>query len=143
MPPLYPRATNGSSAVNLNGNNGNTFSLSPVPFAVPQEVRVRKVLQLIQSDPAHTIHELALQFQLSPSHLQHLFKQHTGVQLGHFMLESRLLKAASLLENSNMSVKEIAVAVGYEHTSSFTRAFERRFHVAPRCYRNQGHSRNC
>ena len=104
---------------------------------------MRKVVQLIQADPAHKIHELALRLQLSPSHLQHLFKQHTGFQLGHFMLESRLLKAASLLENSDMSVKEIAVAVGYEHTSSFTRAFERRFHIAPRSYRNQGDSRNC
>ncbi len=143
MSPLYSRPSNGSSPVSLNGNNHTNLSPLPFPLGLPQETRIRKVLQLVQSEPAHTIHELALQFKLSPSHLQHLFKQHTGVQLGHFMLESRLLKAASLLENSNMSVKEIAVAVGYEHTSSFTRAFERRFHVPPRSYRHAGDRTKC
>jgi AraC-like DNA-binding protein len=42
-----------------------------------------------------------------------------------------------------MSVKEIAFAVGYEHTSSFIRAFERRFGIAPRTYRTQADRRKC
>lgn len=117
---------------------GSTSSLL-VPIPPPQEIRVRKILKLIESEPARTIQELATQFKLSHSHLQHLFKQETGMQLGHHLLEQRLLRAAYLLENSTMSVKEIAYAVGYEHTSSFTRAFERRFTITPRSYRLQHH----
>jgi transcriptional regulator GlxA family with amidase domain len=45
--------------------------------------------------------------------------------------------AADLLGQTNMSIKEIAWTVGYEHTSSFTRAFERHFCEAPRAYRQR------
>lgn len=102
-----------------------------------QDIRLRKLLQLIEADPLGTIHDWALAFNLSHSHLQHLFKQATGIGLGHVLTEKRLQRAAHLLANTNMSVKEIAFAVGYEHTSSFTRAFERRFEQAPRRYRRQ------
>ncbi len=135
-------ASNGVAPASANGANGRDKNarverpeLSRVPPVPVQEHRVRKILMLIESQPARSIHELAAQFNLSHSHLQHLFKQHTGSRLGHVMLEQRLLKAADLLENSTMSVKEIAYAVGYEHTSSFIRAFERRFAQAPRSYR--------
>ncbi len=160
MPPLrwsdlatgrsaYSRSTNGTlrSANGANGTNGNGKAdpqalSSAIPITWPQEQRIRKILQRVQEDPAQRIHELATQFNLSHSHLQHLFKQQTGVQLGHLLLEYRLQKAAHLLEHSIMSVKEIAYAVGYEHTSSFIRAFERRFRIAPRGYRQQnGHSK--
>jgi transcriptional regulator GlxA family with amidase domain len=142
-------ASNGSSPAVMNEANSTNGIARRDPLQSPaivvstQEVRIRKVLKLIESEPARSIEELAAQCNLSHSHLQHLFKQHTGVQLGHLLLEQRLLKAACLLENSNMSVKEIACAVGYEHTSSFIRAFERRFGIAPRTYRTQADRRKC
>ena len=129
-----PGAANGSNANQIMPERGGAAALAIV---APQENRIRKILRLIESEPAHSIHDLAEMFNLSHSHLQHLFKQQTGVQLGHLLLERRLLKAAYLLEFSSMSVKEIAYAVGYEHASSFIRAFERRFGLAPRSYRLQ------
>jgi AraC-like DNA-binding protein len=51
--------------------------------------------------------------------------------------EQRLQRAAYLLSNSYLSIKEITHVVGYEHTSSFVRAFERRFLQAPARYRKQ------
>lgn len=135
--------SNGAGAAASNGANGKKSKFENNGFAVPpdipplQENRIRKILKLIESDPAHNIQDLAALCNLSHSHLQHLFKKQTGVQLGHLLLEHRLLKAAQLLENSNRSVKEIAFAVGYEHTSSFIRAFERRFSITPRSYREE------
>lgn len=102
-----------------------------------QDARLRKLLQLIESDPLGKTQDWAVAFNLSPSHIQHLFKQATGVALGQALTERRLQKAAQLLVNTNMSIKEIACAIGYEHTSSFTRAFEKRFEQAPRRYRMQ------
>lgn len=104
------------------------------PTAI-QDGRLRKLLQMMEDDPACTIHDWALAFNLSYSYLSHLFKQATGVSLGQVIQEQRLQRAAHLLATSNMSIKEIASAVGYEHTSSFTRAFERRFERGPRSYR--------
>ncbi len=102
-----------------------------------QDGRLRKIVQMVASGSPCRIHDLALEFNLSPSHLQHLFKQQTGVGLGHWLTHQRLERAAHLLVHSNMSVKEIGYAVGYEHPSSFIRAFERRFTRAPRYYREQ------
>lgn len=155
MSPLHSRTStahnnNGSAPASLNGTNatqstgnGKVLSLRPPAQIASQEVRVRRILKLIESEPARSIQELAEECNLSQSHLQHLFKQHTGMQLGQLLLESRLVKAARLLEYSNMSVKEIAFAVGYEHTSSFIRAFERRFSIAPRTYRLQCDRTKC
>jgi two-component system, response regulator YesN len=80
---------------------------------------------------------LALELNLSPSYLQRLFKHQTGLRMGEWLSERRLQKAAQLLAGSYLSVKEIAHTVGYEHSSSFIRAFERRFSQPPSLYRRQ------
>ena len=129
--------------VNGNGNgratnaSGNGQAIPALELLLPtvREGRLRKILQLIEQEPARRIHDLAIHFNLSQSYLEHLFKQETGICLGHLLQEQRLQRAARLLTESNMSIKEIAYTVGYEHTSSFIRAFERRFESAPRQYR--------
>jgi transcriptional regulator GlxA family with amidase domain len=102
-----------------------------------QERRLRQVIDMIESDPSCSIKDLASKVSLSPTHLQRLFKQQTGTQLGSLVAERRLQKAAQLLTTSNLSIKEIAHSVGYGHHSSFVRAFQRRFSQAPKHYRLQ------
>ena len=102
-----------------------------------EDVRLRKLLQLMESNPLGNVRDWASTFNLSNSHLQRLFKRATGTGLKQALTEKRLLRAASLLSHTNMSVKEVAHAVGYEHTSSFTRAFERYFEESPRHYRRR------
>ena len=104
------------------------------------EGRIREILDKIESQSPQKISDLALEFNLSESRLQHLFKQQTGVQLGRLLTEQRLQKAAELLLRTRLRIKEIAAAVGYEHTSSFTRAFEQRFAQTPQVYRRSGGS---
>jgi two-component system, response regulator YesN len=99
--------------------------------ATPGEHHLQKILRRVESGSPCTMRELAREFNLSPSHLQHLFKERTGTRLGHWLTERRLQRAANLLTNSKMSVKEVAYAVGYSHSSSFVRAFERHFRQAP------------
>jgi AraC family transcriptional regulator len=124
-----------------------TWNLKPeasgqAPAATPQvqERRLRQVVEMIESEPSCSIRELALKVSLSRAHLQRLFKQQTGIQLGSLVAERRLQKAAQLLTVSNLSIKEIAHAVGYRHHSSFVRAFQRRFAQAPKHYRSQPES---
>jgi AraC-like DNA-binding protein len=92
---------------------------------------------MVESGKSFTIRDLATEFHLSPSHLQRLFKHETGVRMGEWLSEQRLQKAAHLLATTYMSVKEIAHSVGYEHVSSFIRAFERRFRQPPARYRKE------
>jgi len=101
------------------------------------ERRVQKIFQMVESGTTFVIRDLAAEFHLSPAYLQRLFKHETGVCLGVWLSEQRLQRAAYLLSNTYLSVKEITHAVGYEHTSSFVRAFERRFHQPPSRFRKQ------
>lgn len=124
----HRRAEHGGGAGKGDGHvNGK---LPPI-----EDVRLRKLVELIDAEPLGNIHDWAGALNLSDSHLQRLFKQATGLALGHLLSERRLQRAANLLTNTNLSIKEVACAVGYEHCSSFTRAFERRFAQAPRQYR--------
>jgi AraC-like DNA-binding protein len=97
--------------------------------------RVSKILELIESGRPCTVHGLAAEFNLSESHLQHLFKRRTGLCVGRFLIERRLQLSAQLLARTNLPIKQIAYAMGYQHISSFTRAFERRFAEPPWMYR--------
>lgn len=118
-------------------DEGMPLSAAPLPCRMTPEMlddRVRKILEMAESE-TFTIRDLALEFRLSPSYLQRLFKHQTGLCMGEWLNEQRLQRAAHLLMNSYMSVKEIAYSVGYEHASSFIRAFERRFARAPARYR--------
>jgi transcriptional regulator GlxA family with amidase domain len=108
--------------------------------ALLAEKRLSKVLHMINSRPACSVSELALEVHLSPAHLQRLFKQKTGLHVRDLIGEHRLQKAAHLLSSSELPIKEIAYAVGYEHHSSFVRAFHRRFAQSPKYYRQENYS---
>jgi transcriptional regulator GlxA family with amidase domain len=102
-----------------------------------QHDHVRAILAIIETEPPHTIQELARRLDLSDSHIKHLFKRHTGLSLGHLLTERRMQGAADLLTRSRMCIKEIAYTVGYKQSSSFIRAFERHFTCAPQHYRRK------
>ena len=112
-----------------------------VPTAL--EGRIRRMLEMVESASLCKISDLAAELNLSESRLQHLYKQTTGVGLGRVLTERRLQKAALLLRGTRLRIKEIAAAVGYEHTSSFTRAFEQRFAQPPQVYRRAGGAQKC
>jgi AraC-like DNA-binding protein len=103
--------------------------------SVLAETRLSKIERLIHSRPDCSVGELALEVHLSPAHLQRLFKQKTGLHVRDVIGEHRLQRAAHLLASSELPIKEIAHAVGYEHHSSFVRAFHRRFEQSPKYYR--------
>jgi AraC-like DNA-binding protein len=116
-------------------------SAAPRGDVTAQSVVERRVLKLIESGAPYSIGDLATQLHLSPSHLQRLFKQETGLRMGEWMATFRLQKAAYLLANSYLTVKEIARAAGYEHVSSFIRAFERKYVLTPTRFRERADAR--
>lgn len=134
---------NGTNAITSDGIVATAAAAPPRPLpSAVLEVRVRRILEMVESGATFSVRDLALEFNLSPSYLQRLFKHQTGICMGEWLSEQRLQRAAHLLANSYKSVKEIAHTVGYEHVSSFVRAFERRFARPPARYRNQATAQN-
>lgn len=104
---------------------------------MPDDYRVRQILDCIGRDPSKTVLELARLVNLSSSRLGHLFRFHIGTDLSSFVRNARLERAAELLRETELSIKEIAAKVGYRHASSLDRGFEKKFGAAPADYRRK------
>lgn len=104
---------------------------------MPDDYRIRKVLECLEDHPATNVRELAILVNLSSSRLGHLFKLQMGVDLNHFLTNGRLEKAAELLRETELSIKEIAARIGYHHSSSFDRGFQQKFGVPPADFRKK------
>ena len=92
-------------------------------------------MAILGRDLVVNVGELAKRVNLSPSRLEHLFKEEMGLPLGNHVLQCRLRTAAALLQSSEMRIKEIAYVVGYEHPSNFVRAFKKKFGTTPSDHR--------
>lgn len=74
-------------------------------------------------------------FHYNPSHFSVVFKQHVGVAFSSYLFELRMQKAAQLLLSTDHFAVQIGVLVGYPNAAYFTKAFKKRYGVAPDQYR--------
>ena len=63
-------------------------------------------------------------------------KKRTGKNYTELVQTKRLNQSVYLLENTDMSVLEIGMAVGYDNQSYFHRIFQKRFGMTPKKYRD-------
>lgn len=84
-----------------------------------------------------TIEELSRQYLMNPTTLKAAFKEVYGTSIAAHMRQHRMERAAKLLRESNMSVAEIAQAVGYDSQSKFAAVFKAYYQVLPREYRKK------
>jgi AraC family transcriptional regulator of arabinose operon len=106
--------------------------------AIQTDPRIEKAVRLLNEDSSRTLADLASDCALSISRLSHLFKAKTGHTVGNFRRNCRFHAATKMLATTDMSIKQIACALGYRHTSSFVRAFELHVGVSPSDYRDYG-----
>lgn len=72
---------------------------------------------------------------MSPSHFTALFKRQTGCPPIDYFIRLRMRRACRLLEETALSVKEVAAALGYDDPFYFSRLFKAVNHTAPTEYR--------
>ncbi|MGA2549604.1 MAG: AraC family transcriptional regulator [Burkholderiaceae bacterium] len=78
---------------------------------------------------------LARRADLSAFHFLRIFSACLGVTPHQYLIRSRLRRAAALLEEAEISVTEIAFAVGFGDLSNFVRSFHRAAGIAPLDFR--------
>lgn len=84
-----------------------------------------------------SVAELAAKFNCSRRNLNRLFQEHVGSSVIALKMEMRLLKAVSLLRNSNAKVINVAEQSGFNHLGLFNACFKRRFGVSPSEWRKR------
>lgn len=79
-----------------------------------------------------TVQNLAERFGFNPSYLGQLFRKHTHLSLNQYIIQKRISVAANLIRNdASLTVKDIAMAVGYDDPLYFSRIFKRHTGFAP------------
>ena len=81
------------------------------------------------------VEDYALSRGMSASNFYRVFKQISGSTPLQYILRLRLSNAQNLLENSNLTIAEIASGVGYENPLYFSRLFHKHIGVSPSEYR--------
>ena len=101
---------------------------------------VRKIGQSISFMLRHLdeplqVATLAARVNISPSHFFALFKRQIGCAPIDYFIRLRMQHACRLLDETVMSVKEVAAALGYDDPFYFSRIFKSVNQVAPSEYR--------
>jgi AraC-like DNA-binding protein/mannose-6-phosphate isomerase-like protein (cupin superfamily) len=93
---------------------------------MPRDARALRVAVRLHEDPGDTlpVDTLARGAGASRRTLERLFRQETGMSLGRWRQQARLLHGMRLLA-SGEAVTAVALAVGYDSTSAFIAAFSR------------------
>jgi AraC family transcriptional regulator len=99
--------------------------------------KVQEVIQYIESnlDKELTIKILAEKSNISFFHFHRIFKASIGTPMGTYINRLRLDAAAKLIRHSQNSIGEIALKIGYNDVSAFSKSFTREFGISPTDYR--------
>ena len=107
-----------------------------------QSDRMNQVVQLITTYMENnyakeiSIEQLATLYYVSPTYLSKIFKDLTGVSPINYLIQIRLKNAHQMLEKQDLTVKEVAKAVGYEDAYHFSKSFKKHFGISPSVVKN-------
>jgi len=103
---------------------------------------IRKAMAYIHarySDPI-TREEIADQVGISADYLTDCFRQELGITPITYIRRYRIRQACELLRNTDQSITQVAMAVGFSDSAHFTRTFQREMKLTPRAFRREsGH----
>ncbi len=96
-------------------------------------------IQIIEKDYKKelTLNYLAEQLDISPYYFSKLFKTKTKKNYSEYLTELRVEKAILMMQNKDMSMKEIGINVGYSDPNYFSRIFKKIKGCSPTEYRGE------
>ncbi len=108
------------------------------------EERINQVTSYINKhlDGDLSLHKLAEFAFMSPYHFHRIYRTTRGETIITTVRRIRMLHAALLLTQSDMSIGEIAQKCGYNNTQSFTRLFKSIYGKPPANFRNHENQSN-
>lgn len=114
---------------------------SQSPFSLPTTTHPQLAAALAHTRNALadiTIDDAATAAGMSPRSLRRLCHRELQMTWREYTQQARLMRAAALLADPELSVLQVATRVGFESASSFTRAFRGAWGRPPSAYRRHG-----
>lgn len=139
-----------SEAQNDEVADGHWHSLMPL-HGIPKLIEARDKIRASEAKNTYpvlsylrthfsepiTLAKTAELFGMEPSQFSKKFKQEQGINFHEFLTQYRLGKALKLLTQVDINVTDVAIAVGFNDPSHFTRIFRRYVGVSPTQYRQR------
>ena len=163
--PVFPTCSGGTATLDLMlhmifHDHGRDLAIGVAEQLVCSGMRDGKILQRFSAQFRHGVRnkmlgraielmtenietplssqELAAELGLSCRQLERIFSKHLGVAPMRYSLELRLGRARNLLQQSEASIAEIAMACGFSSMSHFSKVFRTRFGYSPQNERLAG-----
>lgn len=76
-----------------------------------------------------SIRQIAKELSYSEYYLSHVFKENMEMTMKDYLMQKKIMTAAELLKNSNMTISEIAEHLHFSSLHSFGEAFKRYMHT--------------
>lgn len=100
------------------------------------EQNIVKILSYVEENYINgSLKDLSEKMHYDISALSREIKSKTGKNYTELVYEKRLSQACFLLKNTDMTIEEIAIAVGYKNVSFFYRIFREKYAMSPKKYR--------
>lgn len=101
-----------------------------------RDVLLEKINTIVREnlDRQLTVADLAEKMGYSVSYLRTIFRDRLGISLGRYIRESRLSRAAEMLQTEDLSISEIAERCGFDSLCAFSRAFKNAYGMSPKAY---------
>lgn len=100
---------------------------------------IKKAIQYISKNFASplTLEEVAKHVHLNPAYFSTLFKQSNGSSFKEYLNMVRIEESKRLLQNTDYSLIDIAIATGFEDQSYFSKVFKKYTGLTPKQFRKE------
>jgi AraC-like DNA-binding protein len=101
--------------------------------AVGDSELVQKVRTEMQRyiDTGVEVPEIARNVGVAYTHLLEVFRKYTGLTPYQYFLQMRILRAKELLQDPNLSIKQVAATMQFENQYYFARLFKKKTGMTP------------
>lgn len=119
------------------------YFLYPLNQRVKEPVENQKVISLISEyllehiEQDVSLEQCAQHFNYNPNYLSRMFKKQFGKTYTEYIIDKKLERCKRLLEETDISINEISVRLGYNSPQNFIRVFKKYTLMTPGEYRNQ------
>ncbi|MEJ6487233.1 response regulator [Nostoc punctiforme UO1] len=129
----YWYATNSHQTAQSPPSSFNSESIFP---SVPQ---LQAVFDFIEANYRQgiTLSDVALAVGYSPAYLTNRVAKQTGETVNAWIVKRRMAAARPLLRDTNQTIDQIAIALGYQNTCHFSRQFRQHHGLSPKTWRKQ------
>ncbi len=81
--------------------------------------------------------QVAKIFHLTPNYVSNLCRKYSGISFSELKLSYQFEHAEKLLQNTELNIKEIALACGFNNANYFVRKFKSSYGITPGAYRRR------